>query len=63
MNMGRFPIAHFVFASAGVKGLKSASVNYNDKNTNVILGEKSRVIYGEEYITESYENLNFQVGF
>ncbi len=50
-------------ALKGVKGLKCAVVNHNEKNTNVILGEKSRVIYGEEYITESYEDLNFRVGF
>lgn len=32
--------------------IKSIVININNKNTNVILGEKCLVIYGEDYITD-----------
>lgn len=46
-----------------VQGLKSIVVNINDKKTNAILGSHSRIIFGDEYIIEKYEDLSFKVGF
>lgn len=35
-----------------IEGMRSILVNVNQKNTNVILGEKSRLLWGEPYITD-----------
>ncbi|MGN0291871.1 MAG: 23S rRNA (uracil(1939)-C(5))-methyltransferase RlmD, partial [Lachnospiraceae bacterium] len=35
-----------------LEGMKSISVNINRKNTNVILGEKVKTLWGEDYITD-----------
>ena len=35
-----------------IKGLASVSINKNTEKTNVILGDKCRVLYGGEYITD-----------
>lgn len=35
-----------------IEGLKSISVNQNRKNTNVILGDRTDVIWGSSYITD-----------
>lgn len=35
-----------------ITGMKSISVNYNQENTNVILGEETTCIWGEPYITD-----------
>ncbi|MBR4072587.1 MAG: 23S rRNA (uracil(1939)-C(5))-methyltransferase RlmD [Clostridia bacterium] len=34
------------------ENLKSVQLNINTKNTNVILGDKCKLLYGEEYITD-----------
>ncbi len=39
--------------------LKSIVINFEDKNT-VIFGDKSEVIYGNEFITESIDGLKFK---
>lgn len=38
--------------SVCVEKIKSIGININTDKTNVILGEKCRVLYGEEYITD-----------
>lgn len=35
-----------------VSGMKSISVNFNQKNTNVILGQETTCIWGDPYITD-----------
>ncbi len=37
---------------ARVEGMTSISININKKNTNVILGEETRCIWGQAYITD-----------
>lgn len=44
-----------------VSQLKSVVQNVNNTKGNVILGEETRVLYGDEYITEKYEGLSFRV--
>ncbi len=34
------------------EGLKSVQINVNQKDTNVVLGEENRVLYGQAYITD-----------
>lgn len=46
---------------AGVKGLKSVVLNINFKNTNVILGNKEIVIWGDRYIKDYIGNLKFKI--
>ena len=41
--------------------IKSIILNVNDKVTNVILGEKEILLYGEPYILENILGLNFKV--
>lgn len=36
-------------------------LNINDKNTNVILGEKSYLLYGKDYIIDEIEDLKFKI--
>ncbi len=43
-------------------GLKSIITNKNDKKQNAILGNKSQTIFGNDYITETYDGLEFQAG-
>ena len=41
--------------------IKTIIKNINEKNTNVILGEKNITIYGEGYITDQLEELTFKI--
>ncbi len=43
-------------------GLKSIITNKNDKKQNAILGNKSQTIFGNDYITETYDGLEFRAG-
>lgn len=45
-----------------VCNISSIIVNINNKNTNVILGDKVNVIYGKEYISDKILNLTFNIG-
>ncbi|RKD33416.1 23S rRNA (uracil(1939)-C(5))-methyltransferase RlmD [Thermohalobacter berrensis] len=44
-----------------VKNLKTVVQNINTKRTNVILGPKSRVLYGDGRIVDYIENLKFNI--
>lgn len=44
-----------------VKGLSSVYLNVNTRKTNVILGEKNLLIYGNETITEYIGNIKFSL--
>jgi len=43
------------------KGIVSIVHNYNPENTNVILGKKSKIIYGEDFIREEINNVKFNI--
>ncbi|MEZ4357101.1 MAG: 23S rRNA (uracil(1939)-C(5))-methyltransferase RlmD [Eubacteriales bacterium] len=44
-----------------VPNLKSVVINTNNKNTNVILGDKCRTIWGDGYITDELCGLKFKI--
>ena len=44
-----------------IDGFKNFSINVNDKNTNVIIGDKTICLYGSEYITHEIDGLKFDV--
>ncbi len=41
---------------------KSVSINKNEKKHNTILGNQSRIVLGDDYITEIYDGLKFRAG-
>lgn len=41
--------------------LKTFLINKNDKNTNVILGDKNRILYGDAYITDKIGQLSLRI--
>ncbi len=41
--------------------IKSIIININSKKTNVILGDKNRVLYGNEYICDTLLDTNFKI--
>lgn len=43
------------------KSIKSIFLNLNDKNTNEILGEVEKKIYGEDYIFDSIGEFNYHI--
>ena len=59
---GKINKAALISSLSHINGLKSITINFNNKNTNAILGTKDEVIYGDPYITESFEGLSFRTG-
>ena len=45
----------------GIPGMKSICINVNPDKTNVILGKKILVLYGEGYITDIMDGLKFRI--
>ena len=43
------------------KNIKSIILNLNNLDTNVILGKDEKVIYGNNYIIDNFEGLNFKI--
>lgn len=43
------------------KNIKSIFLNLNDKNTNEILGDEEKKLYGEDYILDSIGNFNYHI--
>jgi len=41
--------------------IKSIVHNVNPENTNIIFGDKTRTIYGEDYLTDSLDGLDFLI--
>ncbi len=39
----------------------SLVINYNDRKDNVILGKKSKLLYGKSYLTDELSGLKFQI--
>ncbi len=44
-----------------IPGMTSIVLNTNEKNTNVILGETTRTLWGEDTITDSIGNVKFKI--
>ena len=44
-----------------IEGIKSIVQNINTENTNVILGEKSKILWGEDHIVDYIENFKFNI--
>ena len=59
---GRVDEASLIVALKGIPKLKSIVLNINKEKGNAILGTESRVIWGDSYITEQYEDLSFHAG-
>jgi 23S rRNA (uracil1939-C5)-methyltransferase len=59
---GKVDEGSLVKALKSIPGVKSIVLNFNLERGNAILGAESRVIYGDAYITEYYEGLEFRAG-
>jgi 23S rRNA (uracil1939-C5)-methyltransferase len=59
---GRVDERSLVAALKDVPGMKSVVLHVNREKGNAILSAKSRVMWGEAYITERYEDLEFRAG-
>lgn len=42
-------------------GMTSISINMNERNTNVIMGEEVRVLWGQSYISDYIDDIEFQI--
>lgn len=51
----------FVKQMADIPGITSISININKENTNRILGDKCRTIWGQDYITDYIGNVKYQI--
>ena len=43
------------------KNIESVILNLNDKKTNVVLGNKEKVLYGRDYVVDEFEGLKFKI--
>ena len=46
---------------AGIEGMTSITLNVNKDRTNVILGDKVKLIWGQEYITDYIGDVKYQI--
>ena len=44
-----------------MKGMKSISINVNKEKTNVILGSKVKILWGEDYIVDYIVDIKYQI--
>ena len=44
-----------------IPGMTSITINVNKKQSNVILGEKIRLLWGQEYITDRIGDISYQI--
>lgn len=44
-----------------IEGMTSISININSKNTNVILGDITKTLWGQDYITDYIGNIKYQI--
>ena len=51
-----------VAALREIPGMTSISLNINTKNTNVILGQETILLFGSPYIEDTIGNLRFRIG-
>lgn len=50
-----------VAALREIKGMTSITININKKNTNVILGEEIKLLWGQTYIRDSIADVEYQI--
>lgn len=50
-----------IAALKNIEGITSIVLNHNKENTNVILGDKVTVLYGEDFIIDSIGDLKFKI--
>ncbi|MGN0165641.1 MAG: 23S rRNA (uracil(1939)-C(5))-methyltransferase RlmD [Lachnospiraceae bacterium] len=51
----------FVDCLKDIPGMTSIQLNFNTKDTNVILGNQCRVLWGKEYITDKIGEISYQI--
>ena len=51
----------FVELLKNLPGMTSIQLNINTKDTNVILGDECRVLWGKEYITDKIGDISYQI--
>jgi len=49
------------FITSKYPNIKTIAENYNMKNTNVILGDKTKIIYGDGFIYDILDNYKFKI--
>ena len=49
------------YICAKFKNIQSIILNLNDKDTNVILGDKEKTLFGRDYIIDEFEGLKFKI--
>ena len=52
----------FKLLTENFNDIKGCLVNYNSKNTNRILGDKTELVLGQDYYTEILENKTYKIG-
>ena len=53
--------ALFVNLLKDIPGMTSIQINVNTKDTNVILGDECRVLWGKDYITDKIGDISYQI--
>lgn len=62
VNGRKLPYAEILAARLGeVEGMTSITLNVNEKNTNVILGDEVILLWGQEYITDYIGGIRYQI--
>ncbi len=62
VNGRKLPYAEILVARLNeVEGMTSITLNVNEKNTNVILGEEIILLWGQEYITDYIGGIRYQI--
>ena len=62
LNGRKLPYAkELVLRLKEVEGMTSVTLNVNEKNTNVILGEEIILLWGQEYITDYIGGIKYQI--
>lgn len=62
VNGRKLPYAEILVARLNeVEGMTSITLNVNEKNTNVILGEEVILLWGQEYITDYIGGIRYQI--
>ena len=51
----------FVKTLTEIEGMTSISININEKKTNVILGDTTRTLWGQDYITDYIGDVKYQI--
>ena len=62
VNGRKLPYAEILVARLNeVEGMTSITLNVNEKNTNVILGDEVILLWGQEYITDYIGGIRYQI--